>query len=156
MHTSLMKCAICGVGNRLRGDDAFGPAVVERLQEKYAQNGRNGEMIFLDCGTAPENFVSNIDKFKPGVVVIIDAVNLGKEPGHVEIVDIARIVGVLHSTHQLPLSLFIEYLRRNAGCGVHFVGVQPKSCAFGEVMSKECEEAIVRAEEVVSGILRQG
>ena len=148
-----MKCAICGVGNRLRGDDAFGPMVVDRIAEKHALNGRNDEMLFLDCGTAPENFVSNIDKFKPDAVVIIDAVNLWKEPGHVEIVDIAKIVGVLHSTHQLPLSLFIEYLQKNGRCGVSFVGVQPKSCAFGEEMSCECEAAIDVAVDVVFGII---
>lgn len=153
MHIYLMKCAICGVGNRMRGDDAAGPMVVERLLEKHAQDARIGEMIFLDCGTAPENFVSSIDKFKPDVVVIIDAVNLGKEPGHVEILDIARIVGVLHSTHQLPLSLFIEYLQKNGGCRVYFVGVQPKECAFGAEMSRECEAAIGRAMDVVSGLI---
>lgn len=148
-----MKCAICGVGNRLRGDDAVGPMVADRLLEKYAQDVRNGEMIFLDCGTAPENFVSNIEKLKPDVVVIIDAVNLGKEPGHVGVVDIAKIVGFLHSTHQLPLSLFIEYLKKNGGCRVFFVGVQPKSCAFGAEMSSECEAAIERAMDVVSGLI---
>ncbi|RLG15426.1 MAG: hypothetical protein DRN71_01410 [Candidatus Nanohalarchaeota archaeon] len=63
--------------------------------------------------------------------------------------------GFLHSTHQLPLSLFIGYLERSAGCEVVFVGVQPESVGFGCELSDVCREGVLRAVEVVCGLVSE-
>ncbi|MFH1126682.1 MAG: hydrogenase 3 maturation endopeptidase HyCI [archaeon] len=141
-----MRCVVCGVGNRLRGDDAVGPIVVDRLREKYVDRE---DMLFLDCGGAPENFLSKICDFHAEKVIIVDAVTLLGRPGAVEMLDVDRIRGILYSTHQLPLSLFIGYLQKNRGCDVVFVGVQPKDTGFGEKLSDECRIAIGEAVGVV-------
>ena len=146
----LMRCVVCGVGNRLRGDDAAGPVVVEKLRERF---GSSDDLLFIDCGSAPENFLSKIKKFGPSRVVVVDAVELGMDAGAVEVVDTSRIRGFLHSTHQLPLSLFFGYLEKGGSCEVVFVGVQPKAVGFGVALSKECEGAIDRAVEVVSQMI---
>lgn len=143
----LMRCVVCGVGNRLRGDDAVGPVVVEKLRERFSSSD---DLLFIDCGSAPENFLSKIKKFGPSKVVVVDAVELGRDAGAVEVVDTSRIKGFLHSTHQLPLSLFVGYLEKEGRCKIVFVGVQPKAVGFGVALSRECEGAIDRAVEVVS------
>ncbi len=147
-----MKCVVCGVGNRLRGDDAVGPVVVDRLREKF---GDREELLFVDCGSAPENFLDKVVGFGACRVIVVDAVELGAEPGAVEVVDVSRIKGFLHSTHQLPLSLFIGYLERSADCEVVFVGVQPESVGFGCELSDACRKGVLRAVDVVCGLVEK-
>ena len=145
-----MKCVVCGVGNRLRGDDACGPVVVDELVQRF---GSCSDLLFVDCGSAPENFLDKVVGFGASKVIVVDAVEIGAEPGVVEVVDTARIKGFLHSTHQLPLSLFVEYLQRDAGLEVVFVGVQPESVGFGCELSDACKKGVLRAVEVVCGLV---
>ena len=146
----LMRCVVCGVGNRLRGDDAAGPVVVDELRKKL---GDSEELLFVDCGSAPENFLDKVVGFGARRVIVVDAVAMGAEPGAVEVVDVSRIRGFLHSTHQLPLSLFIRYLEKDAGCEVVFVGVQPESVGFGSELSDACRKGVLRAVDVVCGLV---
>lgn len=145
-----MKCVVCGVGNRLRGDDAVGPIVVDKLSIKF--DSVDG-LLFLDCGSAPENFLSRIDDFSPDKVILVDAVDLKKDFGAVEIVDTSKITGYLHSTHQLPLSLFLEYLQKDKGRDVIFIGVQPKDVGFGCELSEECGAAVDDVLDFVSKLI---
>ncbi len=146
----LMRCVVCGVGNRLRGDDAVGPVVVDELRKKLS--GRD-EILFVDCGSAPENFLNKVVGFGARKVIVVDAVAMGAESGTVEVVDVSRIKGFLHSTHQLPLSLFIGYLERSSECEVVFVGVQPESVGFGCELSDVCRKGVLRAVDVVCGLV---
>ncbi len=142
-----MKIAICGVGNRLRGDDGIGPMVIEELSREDI-NKKN--VLLLDCQSVPESFIFKIEEFKPKKVIIIDAVELGKEPGTIEEVDINRIKGQLMSTHKLPVSLFIDYLQKKLeDYRIVFIGVQPENTGFGSRMSRECREAVGKAKDMV-------
>ena len=147
-----MRWVVCGVGNSLRGDDAVGPVVVDRLGAKL---GDRDDLLFVDCGSAPENFLDKVVGFGARRVIVVDAVELGCAPGVVEVVDVSRIRGFLHSTHQLPLSLFIGYLERSADCEVVFVGVQPESVGFGCELSDACRDGVLRAVEVVCGLVSE-
>ncbi|MBW6461675.1 MAG: hydrogenase maturation peptidase HycI [DPANN group archaeon] len=137
---------VCGIGNSTRGDDACGPYVVEKMSEADV-----GDRFYLiDCGVAPENFIGVIKKINPEKVIIVDAVDFEKVPGTYEVVDIDRIKGQMMSTHKLPISLFIEFIQKDIGCEVEFIGIQPKCLGFGEDMSYEC---VCGCEGIVSMIL---
>lgn len=138
----LLSVAVLGVGNMLRGDDAIGPVVVRELSNEGV------DAFFFDCGTAPESFSGAVFLKKPKKIVIVDAVDMKKEPGTVEIIDISAISGILISTHKLPLSLTIKHLETSTK-NIVFVGAQPKITAFGEEMTSAGKKAVMRAKELV-------
>lgn len=144
-----MRTVVCGVGNRMRGDDAVGPLVVDELVKSLKMR----DVLLLDCGSAPENFTGKIEAFNPDKIVIIDAVDMGKRPGAVRIVEQDKIGGLRLSTHQMPLKMFIEYLMRRVNAEIVFVGVQPRDVGFDRKMSIECKKAVKTAVEAVKKLL---
>ena len=59
------KTVIVGMGNPLRGDDGFGPALIERLRGKVSAT-------CIDAGIAPENYVGRIVKETPDTILLVD------------------------------------------------------------------------------------
>ena len=41
----------------------------------------------------------------------MDAADLGQPPGHIAVLDPEQIAGVSFSTHQMPLSVLLDYLK---------------------------------------------
>ena len=138
---------VCGIGNSTRGDDACGPYVVEKLKD------RDSRLSLIDCGLAPENFTGKIKALNPRMIVIVDAADLGMDAGCFEKIDIEKIKGQLMSTHKLPVSLFIEFLQKETGCDVEFIGIQPKGLGFCEDMSEECVLGCDRIVEMILGLI---
>ena len=87
--------------------------------------------------TTPENLTGEIRAFGPSHVVILDAADLGRRPGTVELVPVdAPSLSVSASTHGLPLEVLANYLRQSIGCDVLVLGIQPASRQFGRPPSK--------------------
>lgn len=108
------------IGNRDGGDDAIGPYVADKLKEEQT------DIIVLDCGVTPENYTSVVKQHNPRHVIIIDAVDMGLEPGEIRIVPKEKI-GKMHiSTHGIPISVLIDYLEQYIE-KISFIGIQPKS-----------------------------
>jgi hydrogenase 3 maturation protease len=144
-----MRIVVCGIGNILRADDGVGPAVIEKLKPQL----QGGDVLLLDCGSTPENYLKTIEKFKPDLLVIIDTVELKKPPGTVETIETEKIVGEMMSTHKLPVSLFIKYLQKSLDSEIIFIGVQPKTTLFVDKMSSECVAAVEKVAERVVEIV---
>ena len=107
------------IGNRDGGDDAVGPYIADTLK------GKNVDFDVIDCGVAPENFTSVVKRLKPKKLIIIDAVEMGVDPGEIRIISKEKI-GVMHvSTHGIPLSVLIDYLEKNVK-KIVLIGIQPK------------------------------
>lgn len=138
---------VLGVGNKLMGDDAFGPLVVEKLHEKI----ENNNSIILWAGEAPENFVGKI-KEPVEKLIILDTAFLDKEPGTVELINPDKIKKGSLSTHKIPLSLIIEQLKPEK---TFFIAAQPKTVEFGTKPSKEIIRATKKAVEIVEELINQ-
>ena len=140
------RVAILGCGSSLRGDDAVGPMIAEALGDLGDLKGRarafNGDV-------APENQTSLLKQFDPDLVLMIDAVDMGSEPGEVRLIPLDEIGGVSFSTHILPLSILMEYLKREIGCEVLLLGIQPISLEFMADMTP----AVAKAVETVTNDL---
>ena len=65
------RVAVLCVGNSLRGDDGAGPALARRLHV-------GDPWRVFDAGVAPENWIGPICKFRPDVVMVIDAIDFGQ------------------------------------------------------------------------------
>lgn len=116
-----MKYIIMCIGNIYGGDDAIGPYIANRLK-----NIENDDFMVLDCGTNPENYTSIVKKNNPDNLIIIDAVDMGLDPGEIRIVPKEKI-GVMHiSTHGIPISVIIGYLEKKVK-NIIFIGIQPET-----------------------------
>lgn len=135
-----------GVGNPLRSDDAAGVLVARRLANRdYAAD----HVLILEAGQAPENRTAELRRFAPGLVLIIDAADIGDIPGTIQQIPEESIDGMSASTHSLPLSMLARYLKLELGCSVMFLGIQPASNKVGEIVSEEILKAVG---EIVAGL----
>ena len=129
------KVVIIGIGNTLRGDDGFGPALVEKLTGKITA-------VCLDVGSAPENYTGKIVKEKPDTILLVDALHLGLAPGKYEILKKDQILKSGFSTHDVSPHMFIDYLEKQTKADIYMLGVQPKNLSTGLEMSASVKAAL--------------
>jgi len=147
------EVVVLGCGNVLLGDDGFGPAVAQKLQVSgtippWAE--------VIDAGTSVRELLFDITfgEQRPGLIVVIDAVDVGRTHGEVfEIpLDNIPIVNVPeYSLHQAPTSNLLRKLRDR--CDVNVVVI---ACQVGDIPSEVkmgltpvVEDAVVRASKLV-------
>ncbi|MBN2603261.1 MAG: hydrogenase maturation peptidase HycI [Candidatus Thermoplasmatota archaeon] len=106
------------VGNRDGGDDAIGPYIADKLKKT------KHDFAVLDCGTVPENFTADVKKYNPNYVIIIDAVEMNLKPGEIRIMRGDKISEMHISTHGIPLSILMKYLKQYVN-QVILIGIQP-------------------------------
>jgi hypothetical protein len=71
---SVPRVAVVGVGHELCGDDAAGLVVAHALQTALAGDER---LLVIEAGSVPENQTGRLRRFKPGIVLLIDAAQMG-------------------------------------------------------------------------------
>ncbi len=120
------RIAVLGIGNDLRTDDGIGPIVVESLKIDYP------DLMIENVGSVPEGFARPLAQFGAERVIMIDAADMRKPPGHIELVTKDRIGGISISTHSMPLSFLMMYLEQETGAETILIGIQPESIQFGE------------------------
>jgi hydrogenase 3 maturation protease len=128
------NAVILGIGNALRGDDGFGPSVIDGLQGKV-------DARLFDCGTVPENYYNPVVKAKPDVIILLDTVNFEGPYGEIAVFEKDDILKVGFSTHNISPKIFIELLESSVEADILMIGVKPRSNAFGEDMGTEVKEA---------------
>ena len=141
---------VLGIGNRLGGDDAAGTCVVDMLNQ-----GRHGakallptEIMAIDAGTAPESYTSVIRQHRPDLLILVDAADMGLPPGALRTITPEKISILSFSTHQMPLPMFISYVKEFCG-NVLLVGVQPERTETGERISKAVRKSVKKLAEAI-------
>lgn len=147
--TANSRIAILGIGNTFRSDDAAGILVARTLLEsRFVQDL---ETVFvMDAGHAPENGTSQLRRFEPDIVLLIDAAEMGEQPGTIRLIEMDEIEGMSASTHTLPLSMLAKYLVLELGCTVTLLGVQPACTDVGEDVHPHVGRAV---REIVDCVL---
>jgi hydrogenase 3 maturation protease len=146
-----LRVAALGIGNELNGDDAAGVLVARALQERLVSKDHQKitgqaaeEYLILEAGPAPENFAGSLRRFRPDLILMIDAAQMDQPPGSVTWVDWRDVEGFGGSTHVLSPSALAEYLMRELDCKVMFIGIQPQSLEFLAPLSEPVEQAVAR------------
>jgi hydrogenase 3 maturation protease len=137
-----LPLTVVGVGNTMRGDDGFGPAVLAGLPELDG-------VTCLDAGMAPENWLGPIARSAPAAVLVLDAGDLGEPPGTLRLVEPDALDAVATSTHGLPLGFFVDLLAQECPAPVHILVAQASSAAFGEPLSGPVAAAVERAAALI-------
>jgi len=141
-----LHIAVVGIGHELRGDDAAGVFVARGLSPLLA--GRE-DFLVIDAGPAPENFTGQLRRFKPDMVLLIDAAQIQEEPGAIRWLDWRDTSGLSASTHTLPVYVLSEYLVGELSCQVALVGIQALDTSLGAPLSTPVNQAV---ESIVQNI----
>jgi hydrogenase 3 maturation protease len=141
-----IRLALVGIGHELRGDDGVGLDIVRRLRSRLLPPG----WLALEAGSVPESCTSALRRFRPDLVVLVDAAHLDLRPGTVRWLECADTDGFHSSTHTLPLSVVATYLQTELGCAVGLLGIQPADTPIGAPLSPAVRRA---ASAIVSGLL---
>jgi hydrogenase 3 maturation protease len=149
------RVAILGVGSELRGDDIVGLLAAQQIEKNTKGKSVTPQIQVFIGETAPENLTGEIKKFQPTHLIIIDAAEFHKEPGHIEIMEPETIGGTSFCTHSLPLKVIIGYLLESFKFQAIIIGIQPKTLTFGAQPTKEIVAAAEHLAETISKLFKQ-
>ena len=135
---------IVGVGNTLRGDDGAGPLVCQELEAILPDH-------VIDAGTVPENHIGKIIKKAPQVLVIIDAIDHGAQPGNIRVFRADEINSMAISSHSLSPALFVDVVLNDISPDVYLIGIQPKHISLGRPPSPE----VSRSAQTLASLIRR-
>ncbi len=147
---------MAGIGNRLMGDDGFGPRVVELLSSLPLP-----EWVELrDFGTAGVTIATELEDYD--AVIFIDSMEMDGPPGTLKRMDV-KVDDLEAGTSDLVRFTLHEVgveglLRFSKAIGtlptrVILVGCKPKRVAPGLSLSEEVERAARRAIKMILDIL---
>lgn len=117
---------VLGCGNILFGDDGFGPKVVEELEKNYKLPT---DVYVVDAGTGVRKLLFDIalSEERPKKIIIVDAVDKGKEPGEVFELSVDEIpLNKIDdfSMHQLPTSNLLKELKELGNIDIRIISSQ--------------------------------
>jgi coenzyme F420 hydrogenase subunit delta len=144
---------ILGCGNWLCGDDGFGSSVAQRLERGVALPA---DVCVLDVGTSIREILFDItlsDK-RPAKIIVVDAVDCGREPGELFALDIESLPKTKlteFSPHQMPTCNLLRELRDLCDVEVTVIAcqVQDRSDQVRPGLSRPVKEAVQRAVETL-------
>ncbi len=118
---------IFGCGNILWGDDGFGPAVIQRLQERYSLPP---DVLAMDVGTSIRDILFDLvlSEKKPRKIFIIDAVEYpDRQPGEVFEIPVSGIPDKKtsdFSLHQFPTVNMLQELKEHSDIAITIIVAQ--------------------------------
>ncbi|HSV85180.1 MAG TPA: hydrogenase 3 maturation endopeptidase HyCI [Levilinea sp.] len=139
MRSETLRLAILGIGHELYGDDGVGLHAARRLQ---AACGQLPDVLVIEAGPSPENFTGPLRRFKPDLVVMIDAVDMGEPPGSLRWIEWPDVDGLSAATHRMPPGTLATFLMRELGCQVALLGIQVGEIAFDRPLTPEVSAAL--------------
>jgi hydrogenase 3 maturation protease len=138
--------AIIGVGNEMNGDDGAGVRVVHAMAQRLRATPG---VLLIDGGVAPENYTGTLRRFRPDLVLEVDAAELGASAGTAAWLDWREADGLSASTHTLPPSVLAEFLVNDLGCSVAIIGIQPACLDMGAPLSPAVEQTVSQVAEAL-------
>ena len=135
----MKKKLVVTVGNEMMGDDAVGPMLARMIERDPLEH-----WDLLDGGNAPENYLWRIREMNPEQALIVDAAEMGLEPGEVRLIEPGRVEDPFFmTTHTLPLTYLMLSLKEFVP-KVELLGVQPRAVAFGYPVFPEVKQAVAQ------------
>jgi len=154
------RVLILGCGNVLFGDDGFGPATVEHMQENCIIPS---DAHVMDVGTGAGRilFALALSEEKPEKIIILDAVDLKRKPGEVfeiAIEDIPESPVHDFTFHLFPTTTLLKELRDAGGIDVIILACQvekmPGLVDLG--LSGAVKKSVPKAAEIALRLAKSG
>jgi hydrogenase 3 maturation protease len=146
---------ILGVGSELRADDIAGLAVAQALKP-LAKTSRKPKITVILGGTAPENFTGEIKALNPSHLLILDSAQMGLKPGTLKILTLTDSAGVCFSTHALPLSVMLDYIKASLpDLQCIIIGIQPQILEVNAPASPEVLAAVEKLSKNITTLIKK-
>lgn len=133
-----LRLALVGVGQTLMGDDGAGTLIARQIGSCL----NDPSLLVVAAEHAPENCMGVVTRFRPDVVLFVDAVRAGGRAGDILWLTAEQAESAGGSTHTLSLAILGEYLARITGADAYILGIEPGHVAFGEEVSAPVAAAI--------------
>ena len=149
-----METLVLGIGNLLLSDEGAGCRCVEELERRYTLPP---EVRCVDGGTAGFELLPLVEDAQ--VLIIIDALKDGRQPGTVILVEdeaVPRLMLTRTSPHQIGISevLATAQLTGKVPERLLLFGIEPKSLEVAMGLSPEVEQGLEKALDAVVSSLR--
>ena len=118
------KILFAGIGNVLRSDDGAGVYICKNLKSSKSYS-------VLVVETSIENYIGKINQSGADILVFIDCVNFGEDPGYYDLRPAEELLDLTFHTHNISLKKISELFRMPAW----ILGIQPADTSFGEELS---------------------
>jgi len=151
--TGAQSIVILAVGNEMRRDDRIGIEIVNKLRNISLL--KDPQIKMINTGTTPENFTRAIESSNPSHLLIIDAVDMGENPGEIELIQMDDISNVTVSTHKMSLTLLNKYLMKKLNLEIKLLGIQIKDVSFGDELSSELTHIPLRIAQLLNFALKE-
>jgi hydrogenase maturation protease len=136
-----MTILLCGMGNIERGDDGFGPYVVDHL-------GSTDHIKILDCGMYIENYLNKIVDINADLIILLDTIDYdSKDIILIRNEEIIKDQSLSITTHNLPFNTIYDYLRTQCRAEIWLLGVKPISYDSFTERTKTCADRIIQIME---------
>lgn len=154
-NNNLPKVIVLGIGNTLYTDEGVGIEILPQVEEEIHKRGLSHVSIH-EGSTDSLSLLSVIEE--ADYLLIIDAINAGKEPGTIiELTadEIPAYFGVKMSVHQVGFQevLFAARLLEQLPKDMHMVGCQPYSLELGVGISEEMKS--LKVPELIELVFNQ-
>jgi hydrogenase 3 maturation protease len=131
------RVTIIGMGNIMRGDDGFGPALSSCIEDRISAD-------VINAGLTPENYLKEIRESKPDTILLVDAADFRGLAGEARIFKKSDIPLYGLSTHNVSPVLFLSLLETDTKAHVYMLAVQPErtnvSSKLSAVLKEKCED----------------
>ena len=141
------RILVLGIGNEMLGDDAVGSLIARDLEDLGSER-----FAATSVGIAIENSGHLVKRFGADLLILVDTIAGSARARHGwTFVGPERLDSFCHSTHSVPLSLFVRIWKEdNPALDVRFVGVRVVSNELGASLSPP----VVAARRDIVGIVR--
>ena len=142
---------VIGLGNRLRGDDAIGPAVIDELTKRNQSPG----LQLVDAGADAFTLLEHLIEENP--VIVVDCAKMNSVPGDIRMINDREIEEAVTegsvSLHGFSLAEVIR-LARQTGEVAPFsvIGIEPESIEFNSGLS---QTVLDRIPDIINLIMQE-
>ena len=138
-----------GVGNPDFGDDGLGIRLAEMLAKRL-ENLPNPPVV-IDAGMMPERYIGRIADEGFDLLVFVDAVEFGGEPGSVLVADSEEMASRFPqiSTHKISLGILANWVEASGTTKARLIGVQPESLVMGQDLTPTVQKTLEVLEELL-------
>ena len=134
---------IIGIGNYLRSDDGAGPKILDNLIDSR-------KVSLLNAETNIERYIEPIRNSDASVLLFIDSMSFGKNPGYCSLLLVDEIIDFSFHSHNISINRLRDFFHIPA----YILGIEPETLRVGENLSPSVQKTVDMVVEYLNKLIR--